>query len=220
LGKRIFNFELIKEQDEIGVATGLAWTQVGGDTLQIEVNIMDGSGKLELTGHLGDVMKESAKAAISYIRSKADSLGIDKQFYKKMDIHIHVPEGATPKDGPSAGITMATALISALTGYPIKKDVAMTGEITLRGRVLPIGGLKEKVLAAHRAGITTIIIPKQNEKDIEDIAENIRANIHFVLADNMEIVIENALIEFETNKFHTIFENINDGITEGTGINQ
>jgi len=219
LGKRIFNYELVKEQDEIGVATGLAWTQVGGDTLQIEVNIMEGSGKLELTGHLGDVMKESAKAAISYIRSKADSFGIDRNFYKKLDIHIHVPEGATPKDGPSAGITMATALISALTGCPIKKDVAMTGEITLRGRVLPIGGLKEKVLAAHRAGIKTIIIPNQNEKDIDDIPQNIRAEINFILADNMQVVIENALTEIGTNKFHAIYENINN-LNEGAGINQ
>ena len=149
LGKKIYKFGLIKEHDEIGIATGLAWTPVGGDTLDIEVNLMNGSGKVELTGNLGDVMKESAKAAISYIRSCANDLRINRNFYKDMDIHIHVPEGAIPKDGPSAGIAIATALISALTGVPIKRTVAITGEITLRGRVLPIGGLKEKALAAQ-----------------------------------------------------------------------
>jgi ATP-dependent Lon protease len=193
LGTKKFRYDKANEKDEIGVATGLAWTSVGGDTLSIEVSLMDGNGKLELTGHLGDIMKESARAAMSFIRSKADQLHIDKNFYNKFDIHIHVPEGAIPKDGPSAGITLATAMISALTGIPVKKNVAMTGEITLRGRVLPIGGLKEKVLAAHRAGINTIIVPMDNKKDIDDIPENVRKKIKFVIASEMETVINTAL---------------------------
>lgn len=193
LGIKKYRYEVANDQDQVGIATGLAWTSVGGDTLSIEVNVMEGTGKLELTGHLGDVMKESAKAGISYIRSKISELGIDKEFYKKVDVHIHVPEGATPKDGPSAGITMATAMISALTEIPVRRDVAMTGEITLRGRVLPIGGLKEKVLAAHRAGITKIIVPMDNRKDIEEIPENVRKKLKFVFADNMDIVLTHAL---------------------------
>jgi len=193
LGTKKFRYDKANEKDEIGIATGLAWTPVGGDTLSIEVSLMDGNGKLELTGHLGDIMKESARAAMSFIRSKADQLHIDKNFYNKFDIHIHVPEGAIPKDGPSAGITLATAMISALTGLPVRKNVAMTGEITLRGRVLPIGGLKEKVLAAHRAGINTVIVPMDNKKDIDDIPENVRKKIKFVLASEMETVISTAL---------------------------
>ncbi|NLY42514.1 MAG: endopeptidase La [Clostridiaceae bacterium] len=193
LGTKRFRFDKIKDKDEVGIATGLAWTPVGGDTLFIEVNVMDGSGKVELTGHLGDVMKESARAAISFIRSRSEALQIDKDFHRNMDIHIHVPEGATPKDGPSAGITMATALISALTGIPVRKDVAMTGEITLRGRVLPIGGLKEKALAAYRSGIYTVIIPMDNKKDIEEIPENVRRKMKFVLADHMDTVLMTAL---------------------------
>ncbi len=193
MGRKKFKSNKANEKDEIGVATGLAWTPVGGDTLFIEVTLLDGSGKLELTGQLGDVMKESAKAAVSYIRSRASELGIEKDFYKNYDIHIHVPEGAVPKDGPSAGITLATAMVSALTGIPVKRDVAMTGEITLRGRVLPIGGLKEKVLAAHRAGIKTIIIPEDNNRDIDDIPENVRNSINFVSASRMETVLETAL---------------------------
>ena len=193
LGKRKFHIDMIGKHDEIGVATGLAWTPVGGETLPIEVNVMSGSGKLELTGHLGDVMKESAKAAISYIRTKVADIGVEENFYKEKDIHIHVPEGATPKDGPSAGIAMATALISALTQIPVRKDVAMTGEITLRGRVLPIGGLKEKTLAAHRMGIKTVIIPHENERDIEKIPENVASEIQFVLASSMDEVTANAL---------------------------
>ncbi len=193
LGKRRYSFELMNKNDEIGVARGLAWTQVGGDTLSIEVNIMEGTGKIELTGHLGDVMKESAKAAISYIRSVSKKLKIE-EFHKNCDIHIHVPEGAVPKDGPSAGITMATAVISALTKKPVKRDVAMTGEITLRGRVLPIGGLKEKSLAAYRAGIKTVIIPEDNKKDLEDIPGSVKEKITFVPVSKMEQVIKTAML--------------------------
>lgn len=193
LGVKRFRFDYANEHDEIGIATGLAWTSVGGVTLSIEVNIMPGNGKLELTGHLGDVMKESAKAAISFIRSVCKELKISEDFYEKNDIHIHVPEGATPKDGPSAGITLATAMVSALSGIPVDRKVAMTGEITLRGRVLPIGGLKEKVLAAHRAGIETVIIPIDNKKDIDEIPENVRKSLKFICASDMKTVLKNAL---------------------------
>ena len=195
LGTKRFRYDMANEKDEVGLATGLAWTPVGGDTLVIEVTLMVGSGKLELTGQLGDVMKESAKAAVSFIRSRTEQLNIDKNFHSKLDIHIHVPEGAIPKDGPSAGITLATAMISALTGQAVKKNVAMTGEITLRGRVLPIGGLKEKVLAAHRAGIDTIIVPIENKKDIDEIPENVRSQIKFVFAADMDTVVKTALAE-------------------------
>ena len=163
--------------DMVGVANGLAWTSVGGVMMQIETAVPAGTGKLELTGSLGDVMKESAKAAITYVRSHSDELGVDPDFYKTCDIHIHVPEGATPKDGPSAGVTMTTSLVSALTGIPAAKDVAMTGEITLRGRVLPIGGLKEKILAAKNAGIVTVCVPKKNEKDIAEISPEIKKGL-------------------------------------------
>lgn len=194
LGKKKYHYDMANEKDEVGLATGLAWTPAGGDTLAIEVVLMEGKGKLELTGQLGDVMKESAKAAISFIRSIAGQLNIDKNFYNKLDIHIHVPEGATPKDGPSAGITLAVAIISALTGRAVKKNVAMTGEITLRGRVLPVGGIKEKVLAAHRAGINTVIVPAENSKDIDEVPENIRSQIKFVLVKDMDAVIRCALV--------------------------
>jgi len=197
LGMVRYKYDKINQKNEIGVVTGLAWTSVGGDTLFIEVSVMPGTGKLELTGQLGDVMKESARAGLSYIRSRCEEFKIDKDFTKTIDIHIHVPEGATPKDGPSAGITMTTAMISALTKTPVYRDLAMTGEITLRGRVLPIGGLKEKVLAANRAGIKKIIIPIENEKDIEEIPQNVRKNIEFVLASNMEDVLEHALARGE-----------------------
>lgn len=193
LGKPIFHYGQAEEEDQIGVATGLAYTTVGGDTLQIEVSLAPGKGKLVLTGKLGDVMKESAQAAFSYIRSKSEELGIDPNFHEKYDIHIHVPEGAVPKDGPSAGITMVTALVSALSGKPIKKEVGMTGEVTLRGRVLPIGGLKEKSLGAHRAGLKTIIIPKDNAKDIDDVPESVREELEFILVSHVDEVLKHAL---------------------------
>ena len=192
LGVRKFAYDKANLEDQIGIATGLAWTAVGGDTLSIEVNVMKGKGKLELTGQLGDVMQESAKAAVSFVRSRVEALGIDAEFAENTDIHVHVPEGATPKDGPSAGITLATAIISALSNKPVRRDVAMTGEITLRGRVLPIGGLKEKVIAAHRAGIKTIVFPKENEKDLEEIPENIRQKINFVAVTDMDQVLATA----------------------------
>lgn len=195
LGLPKFRYNLAEQQDQIGAVTGLAWTEVGGDTLTIEVTIMEGSGKLTLTGKLGDVMKESAQAAFSYTRSKAKELNIAPDFHEKHDIHIHVPEGAIPKDGPSAGITMCTALISALTQIPVSREVAMTGEITLRGRVLPIGGLKEKTLAAHRAGIRKVVIPKDNEKDIQDIPESVREELSFYPVSHMDEVLREALIE-------------------------
>jgi len=193
LGKPIFRYGQAELEDQVGVATGLAYTTVGGDTLQIEVSLAPGKGKLVLTGKLGDVMKESAQAAFSYIRSKAEELGIDPKFHEKYDIHIHVPEGAVPKDGPSAGITMVTALVSALSGKPIKREVGMTGEVTLRGRVLPIGGLKEKSLSAHRAGLTTIIAPKDNEKDLDDIPESVREELNFILVSHVDEVLKHAL---------------------------
>ncbi|MDP4157706.1 MAG: endopeptidase La, partial [Bacillota bacterium] len=195
LGKPRFHYGQAEAEDQVGVATGLAYTTVGGDTLQIEVSLSPGKGKLVLTGKLGDVMKESAQAAFSFVRSKTKELGIEEDFHEKYDIHIHVPEGAVPKDGPSAGITIATALVSALTGRPIHREVGMTGEITLRGRVLPIGGLKEKTLAAHRAGLTKIIIPKDNEKDIEDIPETIRNDLNFVIVSHVDEVLRHALVE-------------------------
>ncbi|OLO40506.1 endopeptidase La [Alkalihalophilus pseudofirmus] len=195
LGKPRFRYGMAEEEDQVGAATGLAYTTVGGDTLSIEVSVVQGKGKLILTGKLGDVMKESAQAAFSYIRSRSKELEVDPSFHEKNDIHIHVPEGATPKDGPSAGITMATALVSALTGRPVKKEVGMTGEITLRGRVLPIGGLKEKSMSAHRAGLKTIIIPKDNEKDLEDIPESVRKDLTFIAVSHLDEVLKVALGE-------------------------
>ncbi|WP_313891700.1 endopeptidase La [Psychrobacillus sp.] len=195
IGKKKFRYGQAETENQIGVATGLAYTTVGGDTLQIEVSLSAGSGKLQLTGKLGDVMKESAQTALSFVRSKAEEIGIDPAFHEKFDIHIHVPEGAVPKDGPSAGITIATALVSALSKRPIRKEVGMTGEITLRGRVLPIGGLKEKTLSAHRAGLTTIICPKDNERDIEDIPESVRESLTFKFVSDAEEVLQIALEE-------------------------
>lgn len=194
LGPRKFTFEMAEREDRVGIATGLAWTWAGGDTLTIEVNVMPGEGRLELTGQLGDVMKESARAALTYIRSRAESLGLSNEMVTKKDIHIHVPAGATPKDGPSAGITLATALASALTGRAVRHDLAMTGEITLRGRVLPIGGLKEKAVAANRAGIHTILIPKENERDIVDIPESVKKRLTIVSVEHMDEVLERALL--------------------------
>lgn len=191
--KRFLHDEDMREKDEIGTATGLAWTAVGGATLTIEVSAMQGKGDVLLTGKLGDVMKESARAAISYIRAHADKYGIDCKDFETKDIHIHVPEGATPKDGPSAGITMATAILSAFTGQPVRRDVAMTGEITLRGKVLPIGGLKEKALAANRIGIHDIIIPEENKKDVEEIPETIRKEMNFICVNNVDEVFLNAV---------------------------
>jgi len=197
LGLKRYRYDKAQQKNEIGIATGLAWTSVGGDTLFIEVTTMKGTGKLVLTGQLGDVMKESARAGISYIRSKSEELGISEDFYQQMDIHIHIPEGAIPKDGPSAGVTMATAVVSALTKIPVDKNVAMTGEITLRGRALPVGGIKEKVLAANRAGIKKVLLPKENEKDIEEIPENVRRKMKFVFVENMDQILEHALVREE-----------------------
>lgn len=199
MGKRIFTFDKSKNEDKVGVVTGMAWTAYGGDTLPVETVTMPGNGKLQLTGQLGDVMQESAKTAYSYVRANAKKFGIDEDFYKKKDIHIHAPEGAVPKDGPSAGVTMVTALVSALTGKKVKGNVAMTGEVTLTGQVLPIGGLKEKSLAAYRYGIDTIIIPKENEKDIEKIPDSIKNNIKIILAKKVDEVVKNAIIGVDTH---------------------
>lgn len=199
LGARIFTFDEVQKEDKLGVVTGLAWTAYGGDTLAIEAMVMNGSGKLQLTGKLGEVMQESARAAYSYVRANADKYGIKDEFYKNKDIHIHVPEGAVPKDGPSAGVTMVTALVSALSGKKVKGNIAMTGEVTLTGRVLPIGGLKEKSLAAYRAGVDTIIIPKENAKDVEKIPESIKEKIKIIEAEEVGIVLKNALVGDGTN---------------------
>ena len=197
LGKKRFRYDIVSGDAEVGVTTGLAWTVVGGDTLFIETTCVSGSGKLVLTGQLGDVMQESAKAGISYIRSVADKYGIDENFYKEKDLHIHVPEGAVPKDGPSAGVTMCTAIISTLTGIPVRKDVAMTGEISLRGKVLPVGGIREKVMAAHRAGIKKVLLPAENERDIEEIPKNVRKQLEFVLLNTVDEALEHALVKEE-----------------------
>lgn len=195
LGKEKYSFDKKNDTDEVGIVRGLAWTSVGGDTLEIEVNIMPGKGEFQLTGQLGDVMKESAQAGISYIRSVSEEYHIPKKFFQENDIHIHIPEGAVPKDGPSAGITMATAMLSAITKTPVRADVAMTGEITLRGRVLPIGGLKEKTLAAKNAGIKTICVPKKNEKDIDEISPEIKKGLEIVLVEQMKDVLDVAFVK-------------------------
>ncbi len=194
LGPQVFRHGQIEDKDQVGIVTGLAWTQVGGELLCVETLIMPGKGKLTVTGKLGDVMKESAEAAVSYVRSRAHCLMIDSQFYKKNDIHIHIPEGAIPKDGPSAGISMCTSLVSALAKRPVYRDLAMTGEITLRGRVLPIGGLKEKILAAHRGGIKKVIIPRENEKDLKDIPKTISSQVEILLVEHMDEVLSHSLI--------------------------
>lgn len=201
LGKPRFQLGRSEDRDEVGLATGLAWTQTGGDLLLTEVTIMPGRGKLILTGKLGDVMRESAQAAMSYVRARADLLGIDRNFYAKVDIHVHVPEGAMPKDGPSAGITIATAMVSSLTGIPIRRDVAMTGEITLRGRVLAIGGLKEKALAAHRSGIKQVLIPDENLRDIDDIPKSIREEIELMRVSHVDEVLRHALVLEDPESF-------------------
>jgi ATP-dependent Lon protease len=195
LGPIVFSESLIEKKDEVGMSTGMAWTQAGGDILFIEVALMPGKGVLTLTGQLGDVMKESARAALSYIRSKAHLLGIPDKVFSKTDIHVHVPEGAVPKDGPSAGGAITTAIVSALTKNPVKRTVAMTGEVTLRGRILEIGGLKEKVIAAHRAGIKTVIVPKENKKDLEDVPKEVLKDLHFVFVSNVDEILPVALVK-------------------------
>jgi ATP-dependent Lon protease len=193
LGKAKFRSQQIHDKSEIGLATGLAWTEVGGEILSTEVALSRGKGNLTLTGKLGDVMQESARAALSYVRSRAELFGLDPDFHASLDIHIHVPEGAIPKDGPSAGITMATALLSSVTKIPVHRDIAMTGEITLRGKVLPVGGVKDKILAAARAGITRVILPADNERDLEEIPQDVREKMEFHLVENMDEVVSVAL---------------------------
>jgi ATP-dependent Lon protease len=193
LGPTRFLDTPIEKKARVGVANGLAWTETGGDLLTIEVSILPGKGELQLTGKLGEVMRESGQAALSYARAHARRLGLEKWFYRDIDIHVHVPEGAMPKDGPSAGITMATALVSALTGIATRPEIAMTGEITLRGNVLPIGGLNEKCVAARRAGVTTVLLPRANEKDLVELPEDVRETLEFVLVDSMDQVLERAL---------------------------
>jgi ATP-dependent Lon protease len=203
LGKAKFRSQQMNDTAEIGLATGLAWTEVGGEILSAEVALSRGKGNLILTGKLGDVMQESARAALSYVRSRAELFGLDPDFHAALDIHIHVPEGAIPKDGPSAGITMATALASLLTKTPVRGDVAMTGEITLRGKVLPIGGVKEKILAAHRLGVRTVILPRDNEKDLADVPDDVQKALEFRLVDTMDEVLQIALERESAPKVNT-----------------
>lgn len=194
LGVPRYSFGVREEEHRVGLVNGLAWTEVGGELLTVEVTILPGQGKLTVTGKLGEVMRESAQAALSYVRSRWQELGLEKDFYGQIDIHIHVPEGAIPKDGPSAGITMATALASALTGLPVDQDLAMTGEITLRGRVLAIGGLKEKLLAAKRAGIHRVLIPQENEKNLEEVPATIRRALQITPVAHMDEVLSQAIL--------------------------
>ena len=197
-GVRRFRFGEVEAEDLVGVVTGLAWTEVGGELLSIESVVMPGKGTVAHTGKLGDVMQESVQAARSYVRARATSLGIKPTMFEKRDIHVHVPEGATPKDGPSAGVAMATSIVSALTGIPVRRDVAMTGEITLRGRVLPIGGLKEKLLAALRGGLKTVVIPKENEKDLAEIPDNVKRGMKIVPVSTVDEVLAEALVRVPT----------------------
>jgi ATP-dependent Lon protease len=194
LGTPRYRFGLAEEKNSIGLATGLAWTEVGGELLQIEVVLMPGGGKLTITGKLGEVMQESAQAAMSYVRSRSTRLGLSPDFYQKLDIHVHVPEGAIPKDGPSAGITMTTAMVSALLQIPVRREIAMTGEVTLRGRILPIGGLTEKLLAARRGNITHVLIPKENERNLKDVPEKIVKSLQIELVDHVDDVLLKALV--------------------------
>ncbi|MDR1298733.1 MAG: endopeptidase La, partial [Oscillospiraceae bacterium] len=227
LGARKYQAEAIAKNDEIGLVKGLAWTAAGGVTLDVEVNVVPGTGKLELTGNLGDVMKESARAAVSYIRSRAEKLGIDGGFYKEKDIHIHFPEGAVQKDGPSAGVAMAVAAISALSGAPARRDIAMTGEITLRGRVLKIGGLKEKTMAAMRAGVKTVIIPADNEPDLDEIDPTVRAALSFITADHIDGILDIALdfanakrAGLETDALRMVLPDAGDRADSGVAMRQ
>ena len=194
LGKEKYTYQMANAAPEVGIVRGLAWTSVGGDTLQMEVNVMPGKGEIMLTGKLGDVMKESARTGISYIRSVSKKYAIQEDFFEKHDIHVHIPEGAVPKDGPSAGITMATAILSAVTGKKVRADLAMTGEITLRGRVLPIGGLKEKLLAAKNAGIHTVLVPKENLADVEELSVEITKGLEIIPVESMNEVLKTALV--------------------------
>ena len=216
LGVRKYLPDRLPSADQVGLVTGLAWTSVGGEVLEVEVNVMDGTGKLELTGNLGDVMKESASAALSYIRANAKTLGIAEDFYKTKDIHVHFPEGAVPKDGPSAGITVCTAMVSALTGVSVRRDVAMTGEISIRGRVLPIGGLKEKTMAALRHGVSTVIIPADNERDLEQIDQTVRKSLNFITARNVETVLDVALNKKSTELIPTLLNSIPEDVKNGS----
>lgn len=218
LGVPRYRYGTAEEKNQVGVTTGLAWTEVGGDILAIEVTLMKGKGKMTLTGKLGDVMQESAQAALSFIRSRTDWLKLEKDFYENIDIHIHIPEGAIPKDGPSAGIAMATALVSALTEARVDKDYALTGEITLRGRVLPVGGIKEKVLAAHRAGIKKVILPADNRKDLSEVPANIRKNVDCILVDHMDEVIDRILVDF--SKKEAVPEGLVEQEKDASSLNQ
>jgi ATP-dependent Lon protease len=207
LGQPKFRYGKSEELDQVGLATGLAWTDKGGELLVIETTILPGRGRLQITGKLGEVMQESARAALSYVRSRASMFGLPRYFYDKIDIHVHVPEGAIPKDGPSAGITMATSMVSALTGIPIDKQIAMTGEITLRGNVLPIGGLKEKALAAHRGGIKRVLLPKENENDIEEIPATVRNELELIPVSHVDEVLFEALRCRTPQDFATMLQN-------------
>jgi ATP-dependent Lon protease len=201
LGPQRYRINKAEQEDKVGVVTGLAWTDMGGELLATEVTVMPGKGKLTITGKIGDVMQESAQAAMSYVRSRAEELGLEKDFYQHVDIHVHIPEGAIPKDGPSAGVTMATSLVSALAKIPVRHEVAMTGEITLRGRVLPIGGLKEKILAAHRGGITEVIIPAENEKDLPDVPTSVLREVKIKPVEHVDDVLRQALRLPDPNSF-------------------